>query len=513
VEGSRRTSLVSARDPRARPGRPLGAILPGERPRLRLWLALLFLGSAGFGLWFLIQPSLGVGRYYRPGFARSAYEYAQPLVFLFVPWALALWAWRRGDHVSMWWLVGGAVVLHVLVLFAPLPQSQDFYQYLFYGKMQAVHGANPYVVHPSVFRDDPWYIWIRWWDQPSVYGPAWTMLTFLIAKAFGGSLAASFVALKLVILALDLGVMAMIVTAARGRPADENGGGWGILAYAWNPLVLICVPLAGANDVALAAGFLGAYLARRRGRMWLTTLLLTLTALVKAYAAIGLILHLVLLARERGGREAARHGALAAAVAVVAYAPYWAGWATFRGLLNIAEMTNLSLAGMTARLIGSPLEALGIPASGPIELALRVVGAALLIAAVVWAIRRTRDEGSLWYGVLFVVLAYLFVTPWFFYWYIVAPLALVAALPRNRLTTPVLVFSGSSLIVLHFHPVLLNWTVQTALRYGLPLIPFVRSRGRGTSAVSNRAARGEGALRPIPLPSTAAIPPHATVAE
>jgi hypothetical protein len=481
---------------------------------LRLWLALLFLGSAAFGIWFLVQPSLGAqGRYYRPGFARSAYEYAQPLIFLFVPWALALWAWRRGDRVSMRWLIGGAVALHALVLFAPLPQSQDFYQYLFYGKMQAVHGVNPYVVHPSVFHDDPWYIWIRWWDQPSVYGPAWTLITFAVAKVFGGSLAASFVALKLVILAFDLAVMAMIVVAVRDRGEDRSGGaGWGILAYAWNPLVLLTVPLAGANDVAMAAGFLGAYLARRRGRMWLATLLLTLAALVKAYAAIGLLLHLVLLARERGGRETARQGALAAAVAAVAYAPYWAGWATFRGLLNIAEMTNLSLSGMTARLLSSPLEALGAPASGTIELALRILGVSLLLAAVLWAVRRTRDEASMWYGVVFVLLAYLFVTPWFFYWYIVAPLALVAALPRSRLTTPVLVFSGSSLIVLHFHPVLLNWTVQTALRYGLPLVPFLRSRAR-SAAEQTRAPGGGGALRPIAMPSTATLPSRAPAAE
>jgi alpha-1,6-mannosyltransferase len=471
---------------------------------LRLWLALLFVGSAALGLWFLVKPMFGPGHYYQPGFARSAYEYAQPIAFLFVPWALALWAWRRGDRVSMRWLIGGAVLLHVLVLFAPLPQSQDFYQYLFYGKMQAVHGANPYVAHPSMFRDDSWYVWIRWWDQPSVYGPAWTLVTFAIAKVFGGSLTVSFVALKLVILALDLSVMAMIVAAARGRSADGRDrpghAGWGIVAYAWNPLVMICVPLAGANDVAIAAALVGAHLARRRGRTWMATLLLTLAALVKAYAAIGLILHLVLLLRERGSKEAARQGLLAGAVATVAYAPYWAGWATFRGLANIAEMTNLSLSGMTSRLIVSPLEALGVPAGPTVDAVLRLAGGALLAAAVVWAVRRTRDEASLWYGVLFVVATYLFVTPWFFYWYIVAPVALVAALPRNRLTTPVLVFSGSSLIVLHYHPVLLNWTVQTALRYGLPVWAFLRGSGR-----TIREPEASGAV-PEPPAANAATP-------
>src|SRR5439155_3690360 len=191
---------------------------------LPLWLGILFLGSATLGAWFLIGPALGGGRYYHPGFARSAYEYASPVMFLCIPWGLALWAWRRGQRAALWLLLLGAVVLHVLVLFAPLPQSQDFYQYLFYGKMQAVHGANPYVVHPSVFRDDPWYVWIRWYTQPSVYGPAWTLVTYGVAKAVGGSLSASFVMLKLIILALDLAVMAMIVAAARGRRETDWGG-------------------------------------------------------------------------------------------------------------------------------------------------------------------------------------------------------------------------------------------------------------------------------------------------
>ena len=88
-------------------------------------------------------------------------------------------------------------------------------------------------------------------------------------------------------------------------------------------------------------------------------------------------------------------------------------------------------------------------------------------------------------------------------WYIVAPVALVAALPRNRLTTPILVFSGSSLIVLHYHPVLLNWTVQTALRYGLPLWAFLR----GSRRVIRLPEASDAA--PEPIPATAAPAPAA----
>src|SRR5207244_9392225 len=101
------------------------------------------------------------GPYYKVGWHRTAYQYSAQIVLLFIPWALALWAWRRGARASVRLLIGGAVLLHVLVLFAPLPQSQDFYQYLFYGKIQAIHGANPFVVNPNRFCADPWFPWIR----------------------------------------------------------------------------------------------------------------------------------------------------------------------------------------------------------------------------------------------------------------------------------------------------------------------------------------------------------------
>src|SRR6266496_1313476 len=158
------------------------------------WLAILFLGSAALGAWFLIGPALH-GRYYKVGYNRTAYEYSRPILFLFVPFALALFAWWRGRRVPLWILLVGAAVLHVLVLFAPLPQSQDFYQYLFYGRLQAVHHANPYLVEPRAFWADPWFAWTRWHSQTSVYGPAWMLVTAAVVKAAGHSLTVAFVSL------------------------------------------------------------------------------------------------------------------------------------------------------------------------------------------------------------------------------------------------------------------------------------------------------------------------------
>src|SRR6266550_3289019 len=105
----------------------------GKRVVLLPWLTVLFVGSAALGLYFLLAPLSGGQRYYKVGVNAGAYLYMRQILPLFVPYALAIVAWRRGARVPLYLLLGGAVVLHLIVLFAPPPQSQDLFQYLFYG--------------------------------------------------------------------------------------------------------------------------------------------------------------------------------------------------------------------------------------------------------------------------------------------------------------------------------------------------------------------------------------------
>ena len=460
----------------------------GPRPELELraqrtpllpWLMVLFAGTAALGLLFLIRPALGSGAYHGPIPHRYTYAFNRQLLLLFVPYALVLVAWWRGTRVPLWVLFGGAAVLHLLVMVAPPPQSQDFYQYLFYGKMQSVHGANPYVVQPAFFYRDAWYSWIKWPDQTSVYGPVWTLISAGAVKLGGSSLTSAFIALKSAVLALDLAIMWMIVSIARTRPDPETVAGWGLLVYAWNPLIWVSVPLGGLADVAIAASFVGAVLARRRGRSWVATLLLTAALLVKVYAAIGLVLHLVLMARERGKPFALRQTALAGLTATLIYAPYWAGLDTFRGLIRVADFTNQSLVGGIQALLTPVMGALGSGApADTAAVVIRWILAALLLGAVGWAIRGVRSEKQLWRATVGVLAVYAYLTPWFFYWYIVAPLALVAVLPRDRWTVPLLTFSGTVFISTWFLPTIFGEPLQTLLRYGPPAFLFIRGVGR-----------------------------------
>jgi hypothetical protein len=478
-----------------------------QRAPLLPWLVILFLGSAALGLYFLIAPAFGGERYYKVGVHAQAYLYMRQVLLLFVPYGLALWAWRRGARVPLYLILGGAIVLHLIVLFAPPPQSQDFYQYLFYGRMQAAHGANPYTILPSTFWADRWFPWTKWHNQTSVYGPLWMFVTWGVAKTAGANMILAMVQLKVLILAIDLSVMGMLYSQASNRGDEADHAGWGLLAYAWNPLVLITVPLAGSADVAVAAAFVGAVLARRRGRSGLATFLLTLAALVKIYAVVALVLHVVLVAREQSRREAARHSVMAAFVTVAAYAHYWSGFRTFSGLWKAVSLTNGTLTGWLQRLLSWSVGSFGwhAEASRAIDVVLRVIGFGIVAGAGIWSLRKVRDEATFWRATLLVLAAYFYFSPWFLYWYLVGPLALVSALPRNDLTDPVLTFSATSLITIGFKPGLVARTVQTVVRYVPPVAVYVRKRR--APAVTRGGAR---ISFPVPTTATAATRVPAT---
>src|SRR5207302_1636929 len=138
-----------------------------------------------------------------------------------------------------------------------------------------------------------------------------------------------------------------------------------------------------------------------------------------------------------------------------------------------------SLSGTVQRILTIPLRWTGV--SEPPRLAgdiVRAVAFAALAAGVLWAVRRVWREGDLWACVLAVLCLYLLVTTWFLYWYLLTPIVLVAVMPRNRLTDPVLVFSGTGMFTAAFPPWLLGNITQAVLRYVVPVTVYVREPAR-----------------------------------
>lgn len=440
-------------------------------------LLIGFLGLAAVSAFFLVRPFLDPGPAYRPRPPGTAQAYSFVIVAAFVPYALAVWACRRG--VPLAWAVAGAVVLHGLLLPAALTQSQDLHAYLFYGKLWTVHGGNPYVDLPATFAADPWFAWVRWPRQPSVYGPLWTMATALPAWVARGNLAVGFALTKVLVAALGVATAWGLIRAARDGGIDA---GRTLVLAGWNPLVLVSVSLGGHADVALAAALPWALVADRRGKPLAAALLLAAATLVKVYAGLILIVYLLALAR-RSARVAVGAAVASAGAGALAWTPFWDGPETFSGLLRIGGQASSSLGGTVQTALDTVL---------PIDFAVwtvRLFGL-LVVAAVVTVVARSpsfaRDP---WPGCAASFAAYLAVTPWFLPWHLVGLLALASVTGSAKLRAAAFAFSGTAPLTASFGGSWWGWSIQTVLRYGAPAVAWLTAgehRATGPRAARSR---------------------------
>jgi hypothetical protein len=454
-------------------------------PRVRASRALVALlaAEAALGVFFLLRPALQPGPFYGPRPSNPT-SFWWLVLLAFLPYAAALRAARRGALPGPRALLGGVALLLALLVPAPPQQSQDVFQYLLYGRM-AADGVNPYVFSPSTF-DHPWRSHARWADATSVYGPAWTLATEAVARLAGGGLVVALLLEKALVAALTLAAAACLAAAAgagpgatRPPPLDPAGA---VLAFAYNPLVLVAAGLGGHVDAALAACLAGALLASRRGRPLVATALLAVAALVKAYAALVLLAWLLVLARRRGGATAVGHAGVCAGLAVLGFARFWAGSGTLEALWRTGRQASASLTGGLARLLSGRWDVTA--GATPAGTAIGLVALAVLGVAAWRLLGRARREAwqeeDAWRAGTALLVLNLFLTPWFLPWHLVAALALVAAVPAPVARPAVLVFSASA-------GVALPGGVQTAARYLPPLAAAWRARRR---AAADRARRG-----------------------
>jgi len=426
------------------------------------------------------------GPYLEPGRGGTTYRAWPVVLALFLPYGLALLAAARGHAPSIRTLLPVALGLHALLALVPPPGSQDVYQYLFYGKMAAFLGANPYMVEPSRFATDPWFDQTTWVDQTSVYGPVWTLLGTAAVRVAGRDLLPAFLAMKALVLALDLATMAALVALGRERRDQERvASPWsppfGRLAWALNPMVLLTVPVEAHADVAVAAAFGGAVLARRRGRAGWATALLSLGTLVRPYAGIALLLHVASILRTRGHRAAAGHLVASVALAVALFAPFWEGLDTFAGAGEVARRFGLSLAGTLYRLVTDrppgPIE--DLDAVGISIVAVGALVAALVAAGAVRRVWRAPRDGPTFEDAVAVSFGVaLLVSPWFFPWHLLPIVALACSMPSTPTGAAVLVASASTSVELRFGPRVLRLIAQAAVRYSPPVATWLRLRRR-----------------------------------
>jgi hypothetical protein len=343
------------------------------------------------------------------------------------------------------------VAAHVLLLFLPLLFSRDVYSYAYYGRIAAVYDGNPYVETPLDHPEDLlWrYVGPKWVDTPAVYGPAWTALSAGLAEVLPRPVD-HVLAYRWLAVGASLATCAAIVLVARRLRPDRTA--FALAAFGANPVVLFHSVASGHNDLLVALAVVGALGFVVWRHPLAAVVVLALGTLVKATAALPLLLLLVwvVASRPAEGRRRALlvHGGAAVLIALAFAVPYLQLRDPSLGMVQLSTHEGWLA---PSAVFGRVLDWLSF---GTLGWVVRLVFGLVLLAAVaalareVW--RRSTagspldpfELGAAW-GWVLVLLALL--GPVLLPWYVVWALPIAWLLPRIPRTT--LLVTGALLAV------------------------------------------------------------------
>ncbi|MFF7356324.1 polyprenol phosphomannose-dependent alpha 1,6 mannosyltransferase MptB [Streptomyces filipinensis] len=303
------------------------------------------------------------------------------------------------------------------LLLAPPLFSRDVYSYLAQGAMADAH-MDVYAHGPAMLggplADE---VAPMWQHTGAPYGPAFLAMASALAGLTRGQLPAGLLGMRLVAL-LGVALMAAALPhLARHSGADPAAALW---LGALNPLVLLHL-VAGAHNDAIMLGLLGLGLVAARGRRpAVGAVLVTLAALVKAPAALGLLAVLAL--QIRAGRRplpaVLTTAAASALTTVTATAVAGTGYGWIGALTTPVSPQNWALTSLAGRAtgallkhLGSSLAPLAVPAWHLLGLAATAVAVALI-----WLRLRLRPVYALGLSLLTVAVFGPAIRPWYVLW-------------------------------------------------------------------------------------------------
>jgi hypothetical protein len=200
-----------------------------------------------------------------PWFSHSSkllkYLFSGALVAMYVCYALAL---RYVPRLRSRWAIATVLAVHVVFFLSPPLALTDLFNYVNYGRMEAVHSLNPYTTIPILEpHNDPSYALSNWHQLLSPYGPLFTILTFVFVPL---GVAGTFWAIKGLLIAASLGTVLLVWKCARLLGRDPIAA---IVLVGLNPVVLVWGLGGDHNDFLMVFCIvLGFYLllrARARG--------------------------------------------------------------------------------------------------------------------------------------------------------------------------------------------------------------------------------------------------------
>jgi alpha-1,6-mannosyltransferase len=339
------------------------------------------------------------------------------VVLLIAAWLLLGKLIRSAEPPSPRSLLLVLAVWAAPLLLAPPLFSRDVYSYLAQGAMVDAH-MDVYAHGPAALggplADE---VAPLWQHTGAPYGPVFLAMASGLSGLTRGELPAGLFGMRLVAL-LGVGLMAAALPRlARHSGADPAAALW---LGALNPLVLLHL-VAGAHNDAIMLGLLGIGLVAALGR-WpiLGAVLVTLAALVKAPAALGLAAVVVLQIRagHRPAKAVTTTVVASAATTVAATAVAGTGYGWIGALDTPVSAHNWALTSLLGRATGALLEHLGsdlAPFAVPAwhALGLAVTGAAVLV---IWLRLRPSPVYALGLSLAVVAAFGPAIRPWYALW-------------------------------------------------------------------------------------------------
>lgn len=196
---------------------------------------------------------------------------------LFVGAVLLLWRWSaRTGYVLVI-----AAIIQMVPLAAPLMLSNDSYAYWNAGRLAVQESVNPYIDVAADHPDDPSFPYVSpaWRDRPTVYGPAFTVLSSAVGVIVGPQAQAAAWLFRATA-ALSMVVLTLIVSRMANRAA------FAAAFVGWNPVFAFQFAGGGHNDALVATLIvLGLWFMHQRragpaGVVWAASLFVKSLALV-----------------------------------------------------------------------------------------------------------------------------------------------------------------------------------------------------------------------------------------
>jgi hypothetical protein len=309
--------------------------------------------------WELQQSGVG-GPHVSPGaLAIQQWEafllLATVCIIIFLLYILAVY--RLPAIVSRRYIIYSALFIGLTGILIPMLTSQDILSYIIYARMEAIYHVNPLTATPNALRHDILYSYIYWKNQPSIYGPTWIVITSGLQWIFNligwGNPMVMVVALRVLALGAHLGSSLLIWSIGEhlqpSTDKQDHRRKRAMLAFAWNPLLLIEASINAHNDTFVLFFMLLAcwFLMRPsssviRSQVYATIMFALATAIKVNIVLLMPGFFLYLWTQRQWLRSTAITLTVYIGAVLVLYAPFWQN-GTALNVLSVNPGTNLNV--------------------------------------------------------------------------------------------------------------------------------------------------------------------------